>query len=517
MKQIINNTGSRTKHSIANIVFGVVNFAIKTVMIFIVRKVFIMTLGLEYLGLNSLFANVLTLLSIAEVGIGTAVSQTLYGYLANNEKEKIGALLGFYKKINYIIAAIVASIGCLLIPFLKFIVTPNLQINVSLEIIYILTLLNVIASYIFSYRKVIYQTNQRIDLLFNITSVYYIVLYIAQIIILFLTKNYLLYLASNILITILENITIHLSAKKSFSEFVSNEKRPVDKEISTKVKNNVKGLLCQKVGSTIIFGTDNILISMLVLNGIEVLGKYSNYILITSALSTIINQILNAITASIGNVLVEKDRDYNYNLFKTLNFTYVSMIGLACAGFIVLSNDFILIFFGKDLNLKTIDIVLLGLSFYLTETRYMVKTYKEANGIISQFKSSYLIQAFINIVVSIILGKFIGITGIILGTIVSTISIPLWNEYYLTNKYYFKKNVKDYFLRYGIYLTATAITVCVCWLVNSLIPATSFLMLIVKFLIFIIVAAISYILLLCWTREFREAKLIAKRIIKAKK
>lgn len=504
---------TRTAYSIVNIIFGVLNFVIKTIMVFIVRKVFIKTLGLEYLGLNSLFANVLTIMSIAEMGIGTAVSQTLYGYLANNEREKIGAILGFYKKVNHIIAVIVAVIGCCLIPFLKFIITQEVTIDISLELIYILTLANVIASYIFSYRKVIYKTNQRIDILYNITSIYYILLYIAQILILFFTKNYIIYLASNIAITMLENITIHFASKKMFKDFVNYEKQLLDSNIKSNIKINVVSLLYQKIGNTIIFGTDNILISALVLDGLVVVGKYSNYILIASALETILSQILTAITASIGNSLIEKDRDYNYLLFKKLNCIYSVLVGFCYTGFVVLSNDFIKVLFGDNLSLKTIDVVLLGVSYYLSNSRYLVKTYKEANGIISQFKYSYIIQAIINLVLSIILGRFIGVTGIILGTIISTIAVPFWCEYYLTNKYYFKKNSKEYYLNYLLYALATLIVGGVTWYINSLIIGTSLVLLLLKFIIFIVVAIVMYFVCLCWTPEFKQFIKMAKNIL----
>lgn len=512
MGKKINNT--RTGRSIINIIFGIINFAIKTIMVFIVRKIFIKTLGLEYLGLNSLFANILTIMSIAEVGISTAVSQTLYGYLANNEREKIGAILGFYKKANHIIAVIVAIIGCCLIPFLKFIITQEVTIDISLELIYVLTLANVIASYIFSYRKVIYQTNQRIDVLYNITSVYYILLYIAQIVILITTKNYIIYLLSNIVITIMENVTIHFASKKMFKEFVIYENQLLETGVKSKIKTNVMSLLYQKIGNTIIFGTDNILISILIIDGLVVVGKYSNYILITSALETTLSQILNAITASIGNSLIEKDKDENYLLFKKFNFIYSVLVGLFCVGFVVLSNDFIKIFFGEGLSLKTIDVVLLGISFYLSNSRYLVKTYKEAQGIISQLKYSYIIQAIINLLLSIILGKIIGITGIILGTIISTIAVPLWCEYYLTNKYYFKKDLKEYYLRYLLYVLVSGVVGIITWYINSLIIAASLLFLLLKFALFLVIALIIYFVCLCWTPECKQSIQMVKGILR---
>lgn len=515
MESTSNN--SRTKRSVINIIFAILNFAIKTIMVFIVRKIFIKTLGLEYLGLNSLFANILTILSIAEVGIGSAVSQILYEHLANNEKEKIGAILGFYKKINHVIGLIVAVVGCCVIPFLKFIITQDITVDINLELIYCLTLANVIASYFFSYRKVIYQTNQRIDILYNITSVYYILLYISQIFILIFTKNYIVYLISNILITFLENLTTHFLSKKMFDDFVINEKQVLEKGVKIKIKTNVMSLLYQKIGNTIIFGTDNILISLIVIDGIVVLGKYSNYILITSALATILNQILHAITASIGNSLIEKDKEYNYVLFKKLNFVYLTLVGFCSIGFVVLSNDFIRVFFGENLSLDMIDVILLAVSFYLSNSRYLVKTYKEANGILSQFKFSYIIQAFINLILSIIFGEIMGITGIILGTIVSTIAVSLWSEYFLLNKYYFNKKIIYYFLEYMFYSVVTIIVAILAWYINSLIVTSSFICLLLRFVVFFFVVATAYIILLGWTPEFKRALVMFKTIFKRNK
>lgn len=508
---------SRTTYSLFNIIFGIINFLVKTIMVFIVRRVFIKTLGLEYLGLNSLFANIITVLSIAEIGIGTAVSQTLYNCYVVNDKEKIGAILGYYKKVNNIIAVIVTAIGCLLIPFLKYFINQEIQINISLELIYILTLANVVVSYFFSYRKVIFQTCQRIDVLYNITSVYYIALYIAQIIILYFTRNYLIYLLSNIFITLLENVTVQIFSKKHFADFVCFENQKIDLDTRKNIRGNVASLFYQKIGNTIIFGTDNILISLLIANGIIVLGKYSNYVLITSALITVLHQILNSITASIGNSLVEKDVEYNFKLFNKLNFIYLVLVGFCTIGFITLADNFISILFGENLELNTIDVVLLGISFYLTESRYLVKTYKEAKGIIQQFKFCYIIQAIINLIVSILLGKIIGLTGIILGTIISTIAMPLWSEFYLTNKYYFKKSTLKYFLKYSYYALVTLIAGGATWYINSLISCTSFYSLILKFIVFVPVAVLSYCLFLFNTKEFKETISWVKSIFKSKR
>lgn len=508
---------TRTTYSLFNITFGILNFLIKTIMVFIVRRVFIKTLGLEYLGLNSLFANIITVLSIAEIGIGTAVSQTLYKCYVSNDKKKIGAILGYYKKINNIIACIVLIIGCLLIPFLKYFINQEIQINISLEIIYILTLANVVSSYFFSYRKVILQTCQRIDVLYNITSIYYIVLYIAQIFILYLSKNYLIYLVSNIFITILENVTVHIFSKKYFSDLICFEKEKIDLDTRKNIRGNVSSLLYQKIGNAIVYGTDNILISLIVINGLIVLSKYSNYILISSALGTILQQILNSITASIGNSLAEKDVDYNYKLFNKLNFVYSILVGFCTVGFIVLSDSFIDLFFGKDLNLKTINVVLLGISFYFSESRYLVKTYKEALGIIQQFKFCYIFQGIINIIISIILGKIIGLTGIILGTIISTITMPLWSEFYLTNKHYFRKKSIDYYLKYGYYFLITIIACVSTLYINSFIELNNIYGLIIKSLVFVLVTILIYFIFLFRTKEFKETVSWLKNILKSKK
>ena len=231
---------SRTKNSAKNLGTGVIVQVINILMEFIVRTIFIKILGKEYLGINGLFTNILTMLSFAELGIGTAIIFNMYKPVAENDKNKIRALMQLYKKSYNIIGVVVFALGICVIPFMKYIVKEAPTIKESIILIYILFLLNTSVSYFFTYKKSIISAHQKQSIINNIDSVFYLVRSILEIIFLIITKNYIVFLIIKIVSTLSENFIISMKANKMYPYLKENTKEVLNKECCNNLSDSVQ-------------------------------------------------------------------------------------------------------------------------------------------------------------------------------------------------------------------------------------------------------------------------------------
>ena len=199
----------RTSYSIKNSISSIASNIIIMLLGFIAQTVFIKLLGSEYLGLNSLFLNIISMLSITELGISSAIIYNLYKPLNDDNKEDIKSLMLFYKKCYFVIAFIILVIGLIILPFLNIIVgTHNIEENI--KIIFMLFISDSIFTYLFSYKRSLLIADQK-NYVINITHIIcLIILNIIQISILFIFKNYYIYLIISILFKVIENISISL-------------------------------------------------------------------------------------------------------------------------------------------------------------------------------------------------------------------------------------------------------------------------------------------------------------------
>ena len=205
----------RTKKTIINSIISILMYSINIIIGFIFQKIFIMTLGNEYLGLNGLFTNILSILAVVELGFGNAIIYHLYKPLAEKNEKEINLLIKFYKKTYNLIAAIIFLLGIVSMLFLKNIIGEvNIEENVYL--LYFIALFDIVASYLLTYKRSILYANQETYIV-NIVHIGYIfILNLTGIILLILTKNYIFYLILKVIFRILENIIITIVVNKKY-------------------------------------------------------------------------------------------------------------------------------------------------------------------------------------------------------------------------------------------------------------------------------------------------------------
>ena len=501
---------SRTKNSIRNIKTGAIVQIINKLMAFVVRTVFIRALNTEYLGVNGLFTNILTILSFAELGIGTAIIFNMYKPIAEDNKEKVKSLMKLYRKSYNIIGVIVFVLGLCMIPFMDFIIKDAPNIKENLIIIYLLYLFNTSSSYFFTYKKSIISAHQKQSIIDNIDSIFYLLKSILEIILLVITKNFIIYLLIQILGTFLENIIISIKANKLYPYLKEKDVKKLEKEENKNIFDNVKSLIIYKFGGVIMNGTDNILISSLL--NVSVVGLCSNYTLIINSIKSIIVSSLNGVTASVGNLNAIGETKQKEKIFYQLTFINYIIYSFLAISFIVLLNPFISLWLGNKYVLEIAVSIALGLNFFIDGLRNPGYIYRTTLGLFQKAKYTPYIAVITNIFLSIILCEKMGVAGIFLATVIAQLVSYCWIDPYLIHKYEFKTSVKKYFKKYIIYVLTFIISVIISLiLINKINFSNNIINFIMKIMIVMIVPNLINLICFYKTEEFKYVK---EKIIK---
>jgi O-antigen/teichoic acid export membrane protein len=436
---------SRTENTIKNIKYSIFGQFLVITFNFLLRAIFVRTLSAEYLGINGLFSNILSLISLTELGLGTAIIFSLYKPLAEKDEETISALMRLYRKAYYYIGIFVFIVGILFTTLIPFLIkeVPNIR---YFNLIYILYVVGSSSTYFFSYKRALLIADQKkhIDLRYH--YLFYMGRVILQIIVLLTLKNFIAFLVIQIIFSFLENIYISKKVDKRYDYLKSNQGSILDKKYKISILKNVKALMMHKVGSVIVMGTDNIMISRF--EGIVTVGLYSNYILIVTAINQILALIFNSLISSVGNLIATEKSERKTLIFNSVDMFAFWVVSFCSISLFILLNPFIKIWLGSDYLLDSGTVFLISFSFYITGMRRSIWTFYEAYGLYWYDRYKPIFESIINIVVSLILVRFLGINGIIIGTIISTISVAFWVEPYVLYKYGFGKPVNPYFIKY---------------------------------------------------------------------
>lgn len=501
----------RTEQSIKNFKINTAAQIVNLIVQFVSRTLFIKILGKTYLGVNGLFSNILTILSLADMGIGTVLIYSMYEPLAKSDYNKINGLLKIYKKIYNIIALIVLITGLILTPFLEYIIKDNTNIP-NLHLIFILYLLNTVVSYLCIYKISIINADQKNYIVTSTQQFFNVVSNFIMIVALYLTHNYLVYLLVQIAFSIISNVYLTKKAEKMYS-FIK-EKRVQDISINEKqkIKKNTIAMFFHKIGGVVVSGTDNIVMSAMV--GIQEVGVYSNYILIINAIKRFSSQYFNSIIASIGNLNTENNDSHTLDIFKKVLYGNFVIYSFSSICLLVLFNAFIKLWVGELYLFNNSIVFCIVLEFYIDGMRQTCLTFKEAKGIFVQDQFKPICEAIINLAVSILLTYKIGIIGIMIGTIVSMIFSTIVESYVLF-KYGFKKSVKKYLEMILYYTTITLITYVIVIFVVNHIPAIGSD--IISFIIrTCLTIALTLTIIIGITHNSEEFKYFYKKILKKK-
>ncbi|SEW42028.1 lipopolysaccharide biosynthesis protein [[Clostridium] fimetarium] len=412
---------SRTKNSMLIILTSGVRQILTLVLTFVSRTVFIKILGAEYLGLNGLFSNILSLLALSELGIGAAISFYLYQPLADNDIERIKTLMKFYKICYRVIGLAIVGIGCCIMPFLAYMVNFDQGVPGNLYLVYFIYLLNTASSYsFFAYKQALVTANQEQYKIENINIAFSFINCLADIIVLIIARNFVVYLIVKLLLVMLKNVIIAIKINKEYPYLKEKNVQPLKKKEVMIFFKDVGAVAIFKSGSTLFNATDNIVISMLL--GTVVVGYYSNYFMIISQITIIINIIVRSFAAGIGNVIAKESKERHFAIFKQIDFLVYFVVTVCTACFFQLLNSFVKIWIGNiDANyvLSQSVIIFLCMNFFFDGTTQIMNSFREGSGNFSTGKYLQIFGGIVNIILSVVLGKIFGLSGIFAATVIS--------------------------------------------------------------------------------------------------
>lgn len=495
---------SRLKNSIYNTLANLFLKFGTTILSFIIRTYFIHILGEQLLGLDGLLTNILSLLSLAELGFSTAISFSLYKPLAKKDNEKVSQLITYFKKIYQKIALFILIVGLCLLPFLKYIVK-DYTASDNIYLIYILYLINTVSSYFVSYSATLIEADQKYYETSKIVIFFDLLTSALQLIALLIFKNFILYLVVQFFARFIQRVVTNNYIQKKYKDINFKTEKELSKTEKNKIKNDIKGLLFHRIGDYAVNSTDNILISSIV--NISTTGIYSNYLSLISVVKGLISSVMVAPTSSMGNLNVKESPKVKNNVFDMINYLCYFISGIATIGVYFCINNFITIWIGEKFLLSQACVFLISLNLYLTCVILPITTMKNATGLYYIDRYVPVLQAIINLIVSIIAGIFFGIFGILLGTAVSYLFVAMIIKPYYVYKYVFQAKVKTYYLYFIKNVLVLVFSALISYIIIKSITLNNILVqLLFNGIVSVLVYIIIFILISINSKEFKYFK-----------
>lgn len=455
---------SRSLKSSKNLISTFVQKTFNLVLTFALRTVFIRVFGVEMRGISGLFSDVLSMLALADLGFSTTMTYSYYKPVAENDFKKIAALNHFYRKVYLIIAAAVALIGLSLIPFLKYIVNLEREID-HLYLYYLLTLALTVVSYLFVYKTTVLYAHQQGYVVVKYNMIMKIISSLAEIVIMLTLKNYTAYLLVEIVFMLGNNLYASHIVDKRFPYI--KQKGSLSKQEKKNIFSNLGPAFIYKLSWVLINSTDNILISKMI--GTVVVGYYSNYFTVVNLISGYVSMAFQSITASIGNLMVKESSEKQYKVFEELQVISAWFCIVIAGCVYALIDEFIIIWLGNDFTLDNLTVIAIGINFFMTCISNPIWVFREAAGLYKKTKYSMLICAVLNIFLSIALGKLIGLSGVLFASAIAKLLTCIWYEPIILFRDFFKKKPTNCFLSMSaIALISVSVSALLIFLVNRI-------------------------------------------------
>lgn len=436
----------RTDRALRGIVWGLANTVASIGLPFITRTFIIYILGVEYVGLGSLFTSVLQVLSFTELGLGSALVYSMYGPIARHEDAKVRALLNFYKKSYRVIGCIILVIGLALSPFLDRLVDGDMPAGIGLHTLFLIYLANnVVGYFMFAEKTSLLLACQRDDLNSRVSLFIKIVQNVLQVIIIILARNYYLFSICIPVCTVLSNVLSALISQKEYPQYYCEGK--IDRAELKNIEKNVGGMVFQKIGSIVLTSVDTIVISAFL--GLRVLGIFNNYYYIILALNSFMGMVCRVMIPAVGNSIACESIEKNYKDFQKFLLIGQWIVIWMSTSMLCLCQPFIKLWVGEELMLPDSIAILFSVYFFVFKWLDIVYVYREASGIWWQGKMFPLLSAVVNLTLNIVLVQIIGLAGILLSTILCLLLIHDTLGVYILKKYYFNEtmNIRKFYFR----------------------------------------------------------------------
>jgi len=505
----------RVKNAKRGIAFGLIGRIVGLFLAFLVQSITIRKLGIDYVGIKGLFSSILSVLSLAELGVGSAIVYAMYKPIAEDDIETICALMNLYKKIYRIIGSVILLLGLLVIPFLDDLINGTYPPEINIKVVYLLYLGSTVLSYwLFAYKSCLLTAFQRNDVSSIIGTISTVLTSIVQILVLIIFENFYVFLIVSLFGIIINNIIISKTVDRMYPELKCRGN--VDRDKLNDIKKKVYGLLIGKICGVTRNSFDSIFMSAFL--GLTQAAIYSNYYLIIASCNSFIYVALGSLMAGVGNSIALNSKEKNYQEMMLLNNIYLVISGAAAAFMVCLYQPFMKLWAGAEYVFPEYTMILFPMYFYITKMGDIRGIYADGAGLFWEDRWRSILEAIGNIILNYVLGKAWGAFGIVLATLISLFCIGFIGSSVVIFKHYFTNGLKKYFFNQGILLFIAlgigGTSYLLCQLIN---PENMVISIMIRTMICIAIIPTIYWVLLHGTKEYTEAKIFLHNIIKLKK
>lgn len=460
---------TRTQNAKRNIYASLINKLITMLLPFVTRSAIIYFVGVLYLGLNGLFTSILSVLALAELGVGSAMVFSMYEPIAKNDTDTVCALLNLYKKIYRIIGIVILTLGIIFTPFITKVIHGDIPTDTNIYILYLISLFNTSISYfLFAYKTSLLAANQRMDITTNTNTALTISGSIIQILLLCVFKNYYFYCIVTPITTISGNLIRGRIVDKMYPQYKCRGE--VSEELKEEIKKRVFGLFIYRVSAVMRYSLDSLVLSSFL--GLEVLAKYNNYFVIMNAIVGVMDIVTANTTASIGNSIALEIQEKNYNDFQKIQLIFMWLSGVFAVLMFCIYQPFMRLWVGKELMFDNLTMTVFCIYFFTNRWGDICYTYRQSAGLWWEDRYRPIIEAVVNLTLNIILVQIIGVVGVMLSTIIGLLFInSIWGSKILFQHYFTKYKQSKYLLELLWFTLVTVIAGAVCGVICNLLPS----------------------------------------------
>lgn len=432
----------------------------------LVRRLLIQYLGNDVNGLNSLYTSIIGMLAVAELGIGSAISYSMYKPIVEGDKEKTAALYDLYQRLYRIIGGIILVAGLAVMPFLPGMISDYSELTVNVYLNFGLVLASVVLSYLYGAKTSLIEAYKDNYITTGILTVCRLVQYGLQAVVLIVYRSFPLFLACQIAETLLAWGLTELAAGKMHGDILALRIR-ADQETKKEIGRNIRAMMMHHIGTVMVNTVDSIIISAFV--GVAVLGKYSNYALIASVMTGTISLFFTPLVSIIGHLCAEGDREKikrHFDRFYFLNYVLGVVFFL---GYYAVIDQIIRMCFGTGLEVSRTVSFIITLDGFIKFMRRSALLFRDASGTFYYDRWKPIAEGIVNLGLSLLFVQVFPedyrVAGVIAATIITSLLICHIVDPYVVYKHVFGRSVKEYWLRNYAYIGLFVIALL---LLNSL-------------------------------------------------
>lgn len=505
---------NRTKNATRNIFFGIILKLYHILVPFLMRTAMIYLLGVEYLGLDSLFTSILSVLNLAELGVGSAMVYSMYRPIIRDDGKTICALMNLYKRYYRMIGLVVLASGLILCPFVPKLIAGSTPAGINIYILYLLNLGSTVLSYwLFAYKNCLLQAHQRSDIVSKIMLIVQTGRYVLQFVLLFLTHNYYLYLIVTLLSQAVINVVTSIVADKMYPQYRAIG--VLDKAAKKDINHRITDLFTAKIGAVIVDSVDTIVISAFL--GLTVLAVYQNYFYILTAITGLINVIMTSCLAGIGNSIATESKEKNYRDLRTFTLIIVWIAGICTALLLTMFQPFIKLWVGEKYMFEFSAVVCFCVYFFVKQINTLLNLYKDAAGMWHEDRFRPLVTAAANLIMNLIMVQFWGIYGILLSTVLSMLFVGMpWILRNLFTVLFDRAELRNYLKMLLLYVLITGAACAASALLGQLLPGDGILLLVLRMVVTLAVSNLIFFAALHRTADFKKGMDILKGVLTGK-